>query len=119
MAVRTSPSSYDHVVVGVGAVPRTFPIPGLTEHAIGCSTILDALYLRNQLLRPLAAAALNLTPNGVAATSRSSSSAEATPAWRLWPSFAISPRTPCAITQPCVDVPQRWVLVDAAPEDPG
>ena len=53
---------YDHVVVGVGAVPRTFPIPGLIEHAVGCSNVLDALYLRNQLLRLLAAAALEPDP---------------------------------------------------------
>jgi NADH:ubiquinone reductase (H+-translocating) len=49
---------YDHVVIAVGAVPRTFPIPGLIEHAVGCTTVLDALYLRNQLLRLLAAAAV-------------------------------------------------------------
>lgn len=47
---------YEHVVVGVGAVPRTSPIPGLTDYAVGCNSVLDALYLRNQLLRLLAAA---------------------------------------------------------------
>src|SRR4029077_4120657 len=26
---------YEHVVVAVGAVPRTFPIPGLLEHGVG------------------------------------------------------------------------------------
>ena len=50
--------TYDHVVIGVGAVPRTFPVPGLTEHAVGSATVLDALYLRNQLLRVAVAAAL-------------------------------------------------------------
>ena len=55
--------SYDHVVIGVGAVPRTFPVPGLIEHAVGCTTVLDALYLRNQLLRLLAAAALEPDPD--------------------------------------------------------
>jgi NADH dehydrogenase len=54
--------SFDHVVIGVGAVPRTFPIPGLTEYAVGASTILDALYLRNQLLRLLAAAEVEPDP---------------------------------------------------------
>jgi NADH dehydrogenase len=54
--------AYDHVVVGVGAVPRTFPIPGLIDHAVGCATVLDALYLRNQLLRRLAAAAVEPDP---------------------------------------------------------
>src|SRR5258708_284111 len=35
---------FDHVVVAVGAVVRAFPIPGLIEHAVGCSTALDCLY---------------------------------------------------------------------------
>jgi NADH:ubiquinone reductase (H+-translocating) len=53
---------YEHVVIAVGAVPRTPPIPGLVEHAVGCSTVLDALYLRNQLLRLLAAGAIEPDP---------------------------------------------------------
>ena len=50
------------MVVGLGAVPRTFPVPGLLEHAVGFTTVLDALYLRNQLLRLLAAAAVENDP---------------------------------------------------------
>ncbi len=106
---------YDHVVVGVGAVPRTFPIPGLTEHAVGCSTVLDALYLRNQLLRLLAAAAIEPDEErrrrhltfvfvgggyaGVEALAELRDLAQ--DALRYHPTLR--------------QVPQRWVLVDAAP----
>lgn len=108
--------TYDHVVVGVGAVPRTFPIPGLIEHAVGCTTVLDALYLRNQLLRLLAAAAVEPDPErqrrhltfvfvgggyaGVEALSEFRDLAQ--DALRYHPTLR--------------DVPQRWVLVDAAPK---
>ncbi len=108
--------SYDHVVIGVGAVPRMFPVPGLTEHAVGCTTVLDALYLRNQLLRLLAAAALEPDPDrrsqyltfvfvgggyaGVEALAELRDLAH--DALRYHPNLR--------------DVPQRWVLVDQAPK---
>jgi NADH:ubiquinone reductase (H+-translocating) len=108
--------SYDNVVVGVGAVPRTLPIPGLIEHAVGCATVLDALYLRNHLLRLLAAAAVEPDParrdrfltfvfigGGFAGVEALSELRElAHDALRYHPSLR--------------DVPQRWVLVDAAPQ---
>ncbi len=106
---------YDHVVVSVGAVPRTFPIPGLVEHAVGCGTALDALYLRNQLLRLLAAAAVEPDPErrrrhltfvfvggGFAGVETLAELRDlARDALRYHPTLR--------------DVPQRWVLVDAAP----
>jgi NADH:ubiquinone reductase (H+-translocating) len=44
---------YDHLIVALGAVSRTLPIPGLTEHAIGFKTLAEAIALRNQVLRTL------------------------------------------------------------------
>ena len=44
---------YDHLIVALGSVSRTLPIPGLTEHAIGFKTLPEAIALRNQLLRTL------------------------------------------------------------------
>jgi NADH dehydrogenase len=106
---------FEHVVIGVGAVPRTFPIPGLTDFAVGCSTVLDALYLRNQLLRLLAAAEIEPDPErrrrhltfvfvgggyaGVEALAELRHLAH--DALRYHPTLR--------------EVPQRWVLVDAAP----
>ena len=108
--------SYDHVVVAVGAVPRTLPVPGLVDHAVGCTSVLDALYLRNQVLRQLAAAAVDPDPArrrrhltfvfvgggyaGVEALSELRDLAH--DALRYHPALA--------------DVPQRWVLVDSAPK---
>jgi NADH dehydrogenase len=47
---------YENVVVAVGAVSRTLPIPGLADHALGFKTLADAIYLRNHVLRRLEAA---------------------------------------------------------------
>jgi NADH dehydrogenase len=49
--------AYEDLVVALGAVPRTFPIPGLREHGIGFKSLADAIHLRNHVLRELEAAA--------------------------------------------------------------
>ena len=41
---------YDHLLVALGSVSRTLPIPGLAEHAIGLKSLADATALRNQVL---------------------------------------------------------------------
>lgn len=43
--------AYDHLVVALGSISRTLPIPGLAEHAIGFKTLPEAIALRNRLLR--------------------------------------------------------------------
>jgi len=43
--------SYDHLIVALGSVSRTLPVPGLGEHAIGFKSLTDAVSLRNQVLR--------------------------------------------------------------------
>jgi NADH dehydrogenase len=42
--------SYDHLIVALGSVSRSLPIPGLAEHAIGFKTLSEAIALRNRLL---------------------------------------------------------------------
>jgi NADH dehydrogenase len=42
--------NYDRLVVALGSVSRTLPIPGLAEHAIGLKSLSDATALRNQVL---------------------------------------------------------------------
>jgi NADH dehydrogenase len=44
---------YDQLVVALGSVSRTFPVPGLTDHAIGFKTIAEATALRNRIVRNL------------------------------------------------------------------
>lgn len=47
---------YDHLVVALGSVSRTLPIPGLAEHAIGFKSLPEAIALRNHVIRTLEAA---------------------------------------------------------------
>ncbi len=43
--------SYDHLIVALGSVSRTLPVPGLAEHGIGLKSLADAVALRNQVLK--------------------------------------------------------------------
>jgi NADH dehydrogenase len=45
--------NYDHLVVAMGSVIRTLPIPGLAEHGIGFKSLPEAIELRNHVLRTL------------------------------------------------------------------
>ena len=105
---------YEHLVVALGAVSRTLPIPGLAEHGLGFKSLADAIYLRNHVLRELEAAAaapdeserhltfvfIGAGYAGVEALAELSDLVR--DALRYYPQL----RT----------VPQRWVLVDAAPK---
>jgi len=44
---------YDHLVVALGSVSRTLPIPGLAEHGMGFKTLPEAIGLRNHVVRTL------------------------------------------------------------------
>jgi NADH dehydrogenase len=52
----TATLRYERLVIALGAVSRTLPIPGLAEHALGFKTLADAIHLRNHVLRRLEAA---------------------------------------------------------------
>jgi NADH dehydrogenase len=41
---------YDQLIVALGSISRTLPIPGLAEHAIGFKSLSDATALRNRVL---------------------------------------------------------------------
>lgn len=49
--------SYDYLVVGLGSVPRTLPIPGLAENAIGFKWVEEAVAVRDRITAALAEAA--------------------------------------------------------------
>ena len=49
--------TYDHLVVALGSVSRTLPIPGLAEQALGFKQVEEAIALRNHVLNRLDAAA--------------------------------------------------------------
>ena len=42
--------TYDHLVVGLGSVARTLPIPGLAEQGIGFKNVEEAIAVRNHVL---------------------------------------------------------------------
>jgi NADH:quinone reductase (non-electrogenic) len=107
---------WHELVLALGAVPRTVPVPGLTEHGLSFKSLADAIYLRNHVLRRLEAAdgALDDAERrrqltfvfvgagyaGVEALAELSDLVE--DATRYYPRLK--------------DVPRRWVLVDAAPK---
>jgi NADH dehydrogenase len=102
------------LVVALGAVPRTLPVPGLAEHGLAFKSLADAIYLRNHVLQQLELAAgardaeervrrltfvfVGAGYAGVEALAELSDLAE--DALRYYPQLHSTPR--------------RWVLVDAA-----
>ena len=104
---------YDRLVVALGATTRTFPVPGLLEHGVGFKDLADAIALRNRVLLQLERASIHPDDPaelgfvfvgagyaGVEALAELHDMTQA--ALRSYPGLR--------------DVPQRWVLVDAAPK---
>jgi NADH:ubiquinone reductase (H+-translocating) len=54
--------SYDHLVVGLGSVARTLPIPGLAEQGIGFKNVEEAIAVRNHILNRIDVAASTWDP---------------------------------------------------------
>src|SRR6266496_3531636 len=104
------------LVLALGAIPRTVPVPGLAEHGLSFKSLADAINLRNHVLRELEAADAALDDlerqraltfvfvgagyAGVEALAELSDLV--TDAVRYYPRLQ--------------DAPRRWVLVDAAPK---
>jgi NADH:ubiquinone reductase (H+-translocating) len=107
---------YEQLVLALGAVARTLPVPGLAEHALGFKDLADAIHLRNHVLRELEAADAELDSErrqahlsfvfvgagyaGVEALAELSDLVA--DALRYYPRLR--------------GLAQRWVLVDAAPK---
>jgi NADH dehydrogenase len=108
--------AYDDLVVALGAVSRTLPIPGLAEHALGFKSLADGIHLRNHVLTRLEVAAASpaeahrrreltfvFVGAGYAGVEALAELADLVrDALRYYPSLQA--------------VPQHWVLVDAAPK---
>src|SRR4029077_737554 len=104
---------YERRVVALGATTRTLPVPGLAEHGVGFKDLADAVALRNRVLLQLERATIHpddpselgfvfvgAGSAGVEALGELNDMAHA--ALRSYPTLR--------------GVPQRWVLVDAAPK---
>ena len=108
--------AYDELVVAVGSISRTLPIPGLAEHGLGFKNLADAIALRNHVLRRLEAAA--------AADSRAAAERELTFVFvgagyagvEALAELSDLVRDALRYYGSVRDVPQRWILVDAAPK---
>jgi NADH dehydrogenase len=50
---RSEELRYDQLLVAVGSVSRSLPIPGLEKHAIGFKSLADAIWLRNHVVESL------------------------------------------------------------------
>jgi NADH dehydrogenase len=107
---------YSDLVVALGAIVRSLPIPGLAEHALGFKSLADAIRLRNHVLGRLEQAAADPNPAhrkreltfvfvgaGYAGVEALAELADLVrDALRYYPDLR--------------DTPQHWVLVDAAPK---
>jgi NADH:ubiquinone reductase (H+-translocating) len=106
--------AYDELVVALGAISRTLPIPGLADHAVGFKSLADAIHLRNHVLRRLEAAS--------AATSEGRRRRELTFVFvgagyagvEALAELADLVRDALRHYPALRDEPQHWVLVDAA-----
>ncbi|MBT0992869.1 NAD(P)/FAD-dependent oxidoreductase [Cellulomonas sp. DKR-3] len=54
--------TYDHLIVGLGSVARTLPIPGLAEQAIGFKNVEEAIAVRNHILNRIEVASSTWDP---------------------------------------------------------
>src|SRR4051794_34644211 len=45
--------TYDQLVIALGSVSRTLPVPGLAEHGLGFKSLPEAIELRNHVLRTM------------------------------------------------------------------
>jgi NADH dehydrogenase len=50
---KTETLPYDQLLLALGSVSRTLPVPGLAEHAVGFKSLADAIYLRNHVVETL------------------------------------------------------------------
>ena len=54
--------SYDQLIIGLGSVSRTLPIPGLAEQAIGFKNVEEAVAVRNHILNRISVARSTWSP---------------------------------------------------------
>jgi NADH dehydrogenase len=106
---------YDDLVIALGSVSRTLPIPGLADYGLGFKSLADAIHLRNHVLRRLEAA--------IAAESEDQRRRELTFVFvgagyagvEALAELSDLVRDALRYYRPLRDERQRWVLVDAAP----
>jgi NADH:ubiquinone reductase (H+-translocating) len=105
---------YRQLVIALGSISRTLPVPGLAEHGFGFKDLADAIHLRNRVLQQLEAAAAERDPGRRQAhltfvfVGAGYAGVEALGELSDLVRYALRYYPTLAKTQP------RWVLVDAA-----
>src|SRR5256885_8594890 len=107
---------FRELVVALGAVARTLPIPGLAEHALGFKDLADAIQLRNHVLRRLDAAVAAPTPEAVARELTFVFVGAGYAGVEALAELADLVRDALRYYPTIRRAPQHWVLVDAAPK---
>ena len=104
---------YERLVVALGATIRTFPVPGLMEHGLGFKDLADAIALRNRVLLQLERASIHPDdPSELGFVFVGAGYAGVEALGELHDMAQAALRSYGDLR----GVPQRWVLVDAAPK---
>jgi NADH:quinone reductase (non-electrogenic) len=106
---------YERLVVALGAVSRTLPIPGLAEHALGFKNLADAIQLRNHVLRRLEAADAEVDPERARRHLAFVFVGAGYAGVEALAELSDLVRDALRYYERLRKIPQRWVLVDAAP----
>jgi NADH:ubiquinone reductase (H+-translocating) len=104
---------YERLVVALGARTRVLPVPGLAEHGMGFKDLADAIALRNHVILQLERAAIHQddpSELGFVFVGAGYAGVEALAELNDMAHAALRSYSDLR------DVPQRWVLVDAAPK---
>ena len=105
--------AYERLVIALGATTRALPVPGLAEHGMGFKDLADAIALRNHVLLQLERASIHPDDPaelGFVFVGAGYAGVEAL--------AELNDLTHAALRsyRALRGVPQRWVLVDAAPK---
>jgi NADH:ubiquinone reductase (H+-translocating) len=107
---------YERLIVALGAVARTLPIPGLAEHGLGFKSLADAIYLRNHVLRQLELADAALSAGDAKRHLSFVFVGAGYAGVEALAELADLIRDTARFYPRLEGVRQRWVLVDAAPK---
>ncbi|TML16827.1 MAG: NAD(P)/FAD-dependent oxidoreductase [Actinobacteria bacterium] len=107
---------YSNLVIALGAVSRTLPIPGLADHALGFKSLADAIYLRNHVLGRLEAAASTASEEQQRRELTFVFVGAGYAGVEALAELADLVRDAMRYYRALRHVPQHWVLVDAAPK---
>jgi NADH dehydrogenase len=112
--VRTE--GWDRLIIGAGSWPRTLPIPGLAEHAVGFKNLPEAIWLRNRVISQLERAAEMDDPEARRATLTFVFVGAGFAGIEAIGELEDLARAALRSIPALRDEPMRWVMVEAGPQ---